>query len=279
MPTLRSLAREFAGKCSQDGVTVRAAALAYCGMFSLPPFLLLLIALGGSLLGGSAPLEAEVFRQIDTMIGGDGGTLLKSAIGAMPSREGHFWAYLSGVALLCVSATALLRGLCSSLDSILGTPRRIRDSWMRTFRHAVLSLLLLVCAVVSLVFSIAVTALLGLLHLRLAAWTGFSLPALSLFNDVLSFCLVTGFVFLLYRALPSRTPPWEACLVAALGVTLFTAVGRWAFSLYVAAAHVGAVYGVAASALVLLLWLYYAILIFLLGAELIELLARHSFRH
>jgi membrane protein len=67
--------------------------------------------------------------------------------------------------------------------------------------------------------------------------------------------------------LPDRFIQWrDVWLGAAVTSFLFT-LGKYAFGLYLANASRAEVYGVAGSAITLLLWAYYAAQIALLGAE------------
>jgi membrane protein len=276
MPSLRTLGRDLIAKIRADNVTRQAAAVAYYALFSLPSFLLLLIALAGLILGDGT-VRLYVYSRIDAFVVGEAAGLLRTVVDGVAERETNLVATLVGAALLAYSGTAILRELRVSLDAILGQETRKRRGWSRAASTFLLSPAIFLACVVCFVFTIAFTALLALLHDKAALrLTGISLPTLSLINDTVTLAFIAGIVFLLYRALPTKHPPLLPSAIGALAVTLVAALSRWILSIYVGYAHVGAAYGVAASALILAFSLYYSILIFLLGAELIDVLVRHA---
>ncbi|HWM27921.1 MAG TPA: YhjD/YihY/BrkB family envelope integrity protein, partial [Woeseiaceae bacterium] len=52
-------------------------------------------------------------------------------------------------------------------------------------------------------------------------------------------------------------------------------LGKYAIGLYLGRAGVGSPYGAAGSAVVFMVWVYYASLILFLGAEITKVIARH----
>jgi membrane protein len=276
MPTLRSLGLEIIGKIGKDKITRQAAAVAYYAMFSLPSFLLLLIAVAGFVLGDDA-VERDVFMRIDRFAIGDAATLLKSTVRSVTSPNTNLFISTVSIGLLIFSGTAILRELRTSLDAIFGPEKRPKKGWKTFITKALITPVLFLAAATCFIFTMALTTAIALLHDRAAMyWTGLTLPTLSLLNDGLTLVYITSVVFIFYRTLPSRRPPAFPCAIGALSVTGIAALSRWALALYVSYAQVGAAYGVAASALVLLLSLYYSVFIFLLGAELIDVLVRHG---
>lgn len=276
MPSLRSLGSDLIAKIRADRVTRQAAAVAYYALFSLPSFLLLLIAIAGFVLGDDT-VRRDVFRQIDAFVVGDAAALLKSTVIGVAQRDTNLFASAVSACLLAYTGTAILRELRVSLDTIFGQETRRKRGWSRFASSVLLSPLVFLACVVCFVFTIALTALLAVLHEHAAMrLTGFTLPTLSLVTDALTLLFAAGIALLLYRGLPSRHPPLLPSVIGALAVTMVSALSRWALSLYVAYADVGSAYGVAASALILAFSLYYTILVFLLGAELIDLLVRHG---
>ena len=71
---------------------------------------------------------------------------------------------------------------------------------------------------------------------------------------------------LLYRFLPDRRVRWRQALFGgALTAAMFVA-GRWAIGLYLAYAAPGSAYGAFGTLVLLLVWIYYAALVFFVGA-------------
>src|SRR5690606_34147823 len=89
------------------------------------------------------------------------------------------------------------------------------------------------------------------------------LPALGYGTTVVLYALTFAF---LYHYLPDRRVAWpQAFLGGAITAGLF-AIGRWLIGLYLAEAAPGSAYGSMGALVLLLLWIYYASVVFFAGA-------------
>jgi membrane protein len=87
-------------------------------------------------------------------------------------------------------------------------------------------------------------------------------------GKVLSLALLAGLFYIFYRYAPARKLPQNALLVAALSATFLFEIVRWGFGWYVEFAHEAlALYGVLSGLMFFFFWLYYASLVFVVGAE------------
>jgi membrane protein len=126
----------------------------------------------------------------------------------------------------------------------------------------------------SLLAGTAVTAI--------ATYVGESLPVPPLLLEaaqfLVSLAIITVLFGILYKFLPDVKIAW-ADVWAGAGVTalLFT-IGKTLLSLYLARSTVGSAYGAAGSLVLLLIWIYYSIQIFFLGAEFTQVNARRRGR-
>jgi membrane protein len=74
--------------------------------------------------------------------------------------------------------------------------------------------------------------------------------------------------FSLYRWLPSRRTPWRIALIGASVAAALLEAARWAFALYVPNLDAGSLYtGTLAALVIVVFWVYYAAVIFIIGAE------------
>jgi len=82
-----------------------------------------------------------------------------------------------------------------------------------------------------------------------------------------SFVVITFLFTLIYRVMPDTTVGWREARVGAIVTALLFSVGKSLLGLYMAASSITTGYGVAGSAIVVLVWVYYTSQIVLLGAE------------
>jgi membrane protein len=90
----------------------------------------------------------------------------------------------------------------------------------------------------------------------------------GLTGKLLALGLLASLFYLLYRYAPARRLSRGALIVASLSATILFELARWAFNWYVAFAYETlALYGVLGGLMFFFFWLYYASLVFVLGAE------------
>lgn len=94
---------------------------------------------------------------------------------------------------------------------------------------------------------------------------------------VVAFIFMAALFFGLYKFLPYKKIRWQTALVACLFTgTLFEAA-RSAFAIYVRSFHPGSMYtGTVATLIILILWIYYAACVFILGGEVAQV---YELRH
>ena len=87
-------------------------------------------------------------------------------------------------------------------------------------------------------------------------------------GKLLALGLLAGLFYVFYRYAPARTLSRRALLVASLSATILFELARWGFAWYVAFAYETlALYGFLGGLMFFFFWLYYASLVFVLGAE------------
>jgi len=112
---------------------------------------------------------------------------------------------------------------------------------------------------------------------RYPSLTPVFIPALTVLDRVLGFVATVTLFYVLYRVAPAITLPSEALLVGALSSTLLFQLARWGFAWYVSVAQASLVlYGTLSGLMFFFIWLYYASLVFILGAEVAWFWARRS---
>jgi membrane protein len=113
---------------------------------------------------------------------------------------------------------------------------------------------------VSLVLSAAVTAF--------GKWFGGGAEALAhALELILSFGLMAVLFELIYKFIPRVHIAWHDVWIGAAVTALLLSFGKFLIGLYLGKSAVASSFGAAGSLVVLMVWVYYAAQIFLLGAE------------
>src|SRR5699024_2986582 len=89
---------------------------------------------------------------------------------------------------------------------------------------------------------------------------------LPLAGNAVMLLLYTGAFALLYHYLPDRRVHWKQAFLGGLISAALFLIGRWAIAVYLAQAAPCSAYGSAGALVILLVWMYYAAMIFFCGA-------------
>lgn len=243
------------------------AALAYYTLFSTAPLLIIAIAVAGLFFGQEAA-RGEIVAQIQGVIGREGAIavqgLLKSA--NEPAR-GIFLTAVSIITLV-VGATTVFTELQSDLDRIwrVPAPEKGNGIWI-LLRTRLLSFGL----VLGLGFLLLVSLVIGAAIAALGKWWGGVFEGwealLQALNFGISFATTTLLFALLYKLMPRARTAWRDVWVGAGVTALLFETGKFLIGLYLGKTSVASGFGAAGSLVVLLVWVYFAAQIFLLGAE------------
>jgi len=87
-------------------------------------------------------------------------------------------------------------------------------------------------------------------------------------GKLLTLVFLSSLFYVLYRFAPARTLHQRPLLIASVSGTMLFELARWGFAWYVMLAHESiALYGALAGLMFFFFWLYYASVVFVLGAE------------
>jgi membrane protein len=258
------LLKQAVSSWSADYAPSMGAALSYYTLFSIAPLLLIVISVAGLIFGDDA-VRGEVFGQLQGILGADGAKAVEDMLQSVSKTGEGIVATVTGVAVLLLGATTVFGELQNALDRIWRAPAREQSSgWWSLLRTRLLSFGMVLgiafLLMVSLVLSAAVSAL--------GKWFGGGAEALvHTLELALSFGLMTVLFALIYKFIPRVHIAWHDVWIGAAVTALLLSVGKFLIGLYLGKSAVASSFGAAGSLVVLMVWVYYAAQIFLLGAE------------
>jgi len=271
------LALDAAREFSADGCASLAAALSYYTIFSLPPFLVLLLLVLGAVLDPE-DVRGALEGQIQGLVGPSGGeiarTLLQQA--ELPGRGGLV-ATLLGAGALLLGATGAFGQLQVAMNRVWEVQPDPEQGGLWNFLgKRAFSMLLILGVAFFLLVSLAVSAAMSMVGERAAGAlpSGLSEPVLHAIHLAISFGVITLLFGAMLRYLPDVELRWRDVWVGAVVTALLFVIGKFAIGLYLGRSNPGEAYGAAASLAVLLVWIYYASMIVLFGAEFTQVWTR-----
>ena len=90
---------------------------------------------------------------------------------------------------------------------------------------------------------------------------------MSLLNSTISLVLISALFAAIYKILPDKSIAWRDVAVGSVVTAVLFTIGKSLIGLYIGSSSVASSYGAAGALLIILLWVYYSVQIFLLGAE------------
>lgn len=254
----------------EDDCPRMAAALAYYTVFSLPPLLVLILLLLGTLW---APHEvaAAILGQAEALLGPSAAAEVRTVLANLerPGGGGTFGTVF-GLGALAFGATGAFAQLQAALnrswevapDPELGGVRAFLLKRVFSFAMVLAVAFLLL---VSLVLSAVLSALGGAAAASLPG--GWTATLLRLLDPLVSFAVIALLFGAIYKVVPDAVIAWRDVGVGAVATALLFVLGKLGIGVYLGRGDPGEAYGSAGSLVVILIWVYYSALVLLLGAE------------
>jgi len=241
--------------------------VAYYTIFSLPGLLVIIVNLAGYFFGQEA-VTSQISSQVGGLVGGNTGQAIEDMVANASRTEGRGLSTVLSVATLLFGATGVFYQIQQILNKMWEVKPKPKQKILKLVRDRVFSFgLILVIGflmLVSLVLSAAVTTL--------SKWVSsyISETLVVLFSAVdilLSIGVVTLLFAAIYKFLPDARIRWRDVWVGALLTSVLFVIAKFLLGLYFGHSDPGSTYGAAGSIILIMLWVSYAGLILLFGAE------------
>jgi membrane protein len=171
---------------------------------------------------------------------------------------------ITSVITLLVGASGVLFELRKALDAIHRSESPGGLSWFVRGRLWSFALILAVG------FLLLVSLLASAIFSAMSEWLTAYFPILGFLakwmNALLSLVLLTALFALLLRWLPTQRQTWRSVWPGALLAAVLLSVGKHLLGIYLGRAAFSDSFGAAGSLVVLVMWIYYSVQVFLLGA-------------
>lgn len=238
-----------------DNVGALSAGLAFYSALSLAPLLIMLLAATKFLSNEMAGL---VIAQIQKLMGADASEGLALVMANARELDLGGQAVGIGAVTMLLSATLAFAHLYDSINQIwkLTVHRSQIMSWLRA---QAASLVLVLGIGLLLIISLLATVVQSFLFPETGIWV-----LLDLGVSLFLYTLLFGYI---YWLLPSIPIGWRDVVLGAVVTAILFAIGKWGIGFYLSYAGIGSVYGAAGSLIVMLVWIYYASIVFFFGAE------------
>jgi len=238
-------------------VLTQAASVSFYALLSMAPLLVLLLWLTASLY---PPAQQALLGQINDVAGTSAASVAETVLSNANNQPdigtlAGVWSTL----LLFVGATAVFAQLQNALNLIFNTSGERLDGIVAWLRKRVFSFGVVLALGFLLILSMTATTVLQVAFAQLPS----ILPALGYVTSLLLYAV--GFAFM-YHYLPDRRVAWRQAFIGGVITSALFALGRYGIGVYIATVAPGSAYGSMGALVISLVWIYYATVVFFVGA-------------
>ncbi|MFN8670784.1 MAG: YihY/virulence factor BrkB family protein [Candidatus Sericytochromatia bacterium] len=259
---------EIYAQWQKDKAMEMGAAIAYYTIFSLPPLLIILITLTGIFFGEYA-IQGKIVAQIQGLVGKDVAITIESIIKNTHRPDISSYSAIIGIVALLLGATGVFSQVKQSLNKIWGVEPKYQSGILAFIKDKIIPFFMVLLIGFLVVLSVIVETIVSnfneFIGIYLVGELYVFLLKISNFN--ISFGILTIMFALIYKVLPDVDISFRDVSLGAFVTAILFMIGKYVISLYIINTNIGLSYGTAGSMIILLVWIFYASLIFLFGAE------------
>lgn len=252
---------------SDDKCMQMAAALSYYTVFSLPPLLLLILAIVGFFVD-PADAQGRFMDQLTGLVGPQGGEAMRSMVEQSNHPKGGIMAVV-GVITLILGATGAFAQLQEALNTAWEVKPDPNVGGLKKFvGKRFLSFGMILVIAFMLLVSFVISAMVSAFGELLNNYLGGAGELLGHVLQIVIGLLVTWLLFaMMFKVLPDAKITWKDVRVGAFVTAVLFTIGRVLIGLYLGKSQSANAFGAAAALAIIFVWIYYAAIILFLGAE------------
>lgn len=259
------LTRAF-NKFVEDQGFASAAALSYYTIFSLPP-MLLVILFTTTLFYDPDTVRQTIFGELADVIGREGAAELAKTVSRVGISEEKWSSTLISVGVLFFTSTTVFVTIQDTLNKMFMVKPKSDAGWWRMLQNRMISFALLLGISFVLIVSLMINALVaGLSKILTHYLPDISILFIATTTYILPFLIIAGLFTLIFKCLPDVRLPWKSVQIGGVFTTILFFIGMYFIELYIRSSDTANLYQAAGSVMVIMVWVFYASIIFLFGA-------------
>ncbi len=258
--------KRFASEWMDSNAGTYGSSVAYYVIFALAPVLVIAISIMSFFVSTSSA-QASIIRECTAVFGQTGADFVNSLIQANVSASTSIVTTIIGAVILFIGATGVFSQLQSALDRIfVSLPVKEKEGFWTTIWRKLISFGMVLSVGFVLLVSLALSAIVTFLTGPITSITTHAGILLRLFEYAVSFGLISFFLALMYKILPSHRIKWKPALVGGVIAGVLFTVSKYFLGLYLGSPSLFTSYGTASALVVLVLWAYYMAEVFFFAA-------------
>jgi membrane protein len=243
-----------------------AGATAFFASFALPPIILILLQVFG-LLFNRRSIGRQLITRLGELVGKESAEQVVITLRGFRGLAQTWPVAIILFIFLLFVATTLLKVIKSSLNQLWMIHIPVRESFMQSLLGRLRSLIVIGAAGILFLASLMAESA----HAFLGSYVNEIFPRAAfvfsgVFTQLVSLIIVTSWFAILFRYLPDARPTWRVAFSGALLTGVLFSIGKLVLRRLLYGGNIGILYGASASAVLLMLFIFYSAIIFYYGA-------------
>lgn len=247
-----------------------AAAISFYAIFSIVPVLVIGVFVLAWILGEAAGARELIVNMTEVFISPEIAQTVKWLLDIPVNIQKGFTASAISLFFLLYASSKVITELQFTLNKIYGVDlkkKKVSQFILSRIYIKLISFALVLSFGIFLFLSIFLSALLA----ALAGLVQEVLPAgINIIDKIhfpISVIIITLLMSIFLKVIPARRIPWRYLLIGPITSAVLFTLLKQLFGTFLGTIGIGSAYGAAGSVVVLLIWIYFSIQVFLLGAE------------
>jgi membrane protein len=243
-----------------------AGATAFFASFALPPILLILIQVMG-LLFNRRSIGKQLFLRLGDTVGQESAHQVVITLRGFRGLAQTWPVAIALFLFLLFVSTTLLKVIRSSLNQLWMIRITVKENFLQSILGRLRSLIVIGAAGILFLAGLmaeSAHAFLGTYMQNL--YPGVAFVFNGVFTQLVSLIIVTAWFTVLFRYLPDARPDWKVAFAGALLTGVLFNIGKLLLRRLLSGGNLGLLYGASASAVLLMLFIFYSAIIFYYGA-------------
>jgi membrane protein len=251
-----------------------SAIIAYYTIFSLPGLLVIIINVAGYFFGSEA-VTNRLSTQIGGIVGGNTAKDVQDIIANATKSDGTTLSTILSIAILLFGATGVFYQLQQILNKMWEVAPKPKQKILKLVKDRVFSFGLILVVGFLLLVSLALSAALTAVSDWVQSHVSESLLVVfNILDIIVSLGVVTLLFASIFKFLPDAKIKWRDVWHGAVLTAVLFVIAKYLLGLYFGNSDPGSTYGAAGSIILIMLWVSYASLILLFGAEFTQVYAK-----
>ncbi|GAB3817200.1 YihY/virulence factor BrkB family protein [Pontibacter rugosus] len=251
-----------------------AAIIGFYTIFSMPAVLIITIRIAGVFFGEEA-VRGELANQIGGIVGRNSAEQIQNIVQNASQSSSSTIGTVVGIATMVFTATTVFVALQDSLNAMWEVKAKPERGWLKLIVDRVLSLAMIISLGFLLLVSLSIDVVMGLVNDYIRQeFSGIAVYFITAGNIIISILTSILIFASIFKVLPDAKIKWPNVWVGATVTALLFVLGKYILNIYFQHDPLADTYGAAGSLVLILVWVYYASIIFLLGAEFTQVYSR-----